>query len=255
LEVSEISEGMEFKPKISKEEINKMPLVAFGGKINVIDKDKDVAAAVDILRHCSTVGIDTETRPSFKKGVINKVALLQVASKNICYLFRLNTLSYEAEKEIFQILSDEKIMKIGLALRDDFARLHKLNSGRPANIIDLQSIAKQYGILELGLQKMFAIIFGKRIAKNQQHSNLDEVWLTAAQRRYAATDAWACLKIYNRLRNEKKITKPQIDKLLEEYPANPNQILKREREKAAPEEISPNATNNNLSITNQILNQ
>jgi ribonuclease D len=214
---------MNFQPKISKEEINGLPLASFCGEIRVIDNDNDVAEAIDFLRQCSVVGIDTETKPAFLKGVHYKVALLQVATEELCYLFRLNMLTMEAENLIFHFLSDKKVMKVGLSLKDDFSRLHKLNSEQPANSLDLQTIAKQYGILELGLQKMFAIIFGKKISKSQRLTNWELGQLTPAQQRYAATDAWACLEMYNRLQQEKKLSKGQIDKLLAEYPANPNQ--------------------------------
>ncbi|MBQ5627975.1 MAG: 3'-5' exonuclease domain-containing protein 2, partial [Bacteroidaceae bacterium] len=54
-------------------------------------------------------------------------------------------------------------------------------------------------IEEKSLQKIFAIIFAQRISKSQQLSNWENDVLTDKQKLYAATDAWACLKIYNEL--------------------------------------------------------
>jgi len=215
---------MKFKPKISKEEVAKLPVVTFGGTIEVIDRTNAVAAAIESLQNISLVGIDTESKPSFTRGENNKVALLQVATENKAFLFRLNLLGKDAKETIFNFLASAEVKKIGLSLRDDFARLHKLSNRRPDNFVDLQTIAHQYGILELGLQKMYAIIFGKRISKNQRLTNWEGGTLTEAQQRYAATDAWACLMIYNQLLQEKKITEQQLEQLLAEYPANPNQI-------------------------------
>ncbi|MDR1544035.1 MAG: 3'-5' exonuclease domain-containing protein 2 [Prevotellaceae bacterium] len=207
---------MKFQAKIKKEELNGMPVASFEGEIVVIDKDSAVAAAIAELSAQQVVGIDTETKPSFNKGVHHQVALLQVATNKICYLFRLNKISSEseAEKMIFKFLGNKNVMKIGLSLKDDFSRLHRLNIGNPANFIDLQIIAKQYGILELGLQKMFAIVFNKKISKAQQLTNWENHTLSIAQQRYAATDAWAALQIYQRLTQEDKLPKPVVDRMV-----------------------------------------
>ena len=191
-----------------------MPVEAFEGKIKVIDKDKDVAAAVAALSEQTIVGIDTETKPSFSKGVRYKVALLQVATDTICYLFRLNKINSQSDDLLFHFLGNKNIMKIGLSLKDDFSRLHRLSNEKPANFVDLQAIAKQYGILELGLQKMYAIVFGKKISKSQQLTNWENDSLTPAQQRYAATDAWAALQIYKRLKQEKSLPQKVVDKML-----------------------------------------
>jgi len=65
----------------------------------------------------------------------------------------------------------------------------------------LQQYVEAFQIEEKGLKKLSAIVLGKRISKSQQVSNWDMDDLTEAQLRYAATDAWICLEIYNALRN------------------------------------------------------
>ena len=205
---------MNFQSKITKEELNKMPVVAFTGKIVIVDKDRNVKKVIEELSTHPLVGIDTETKPSFAKGIYYQIALLQIATDTVCYLFRLNKINSKSEEFIFQFLGNENIMKIGLSLKDDFSRLHCLNNGKPANFVDLQTIAKRYGILELGLQKMFAIVFGQKISKSQQLSNWENAVLTPAQQRYAATDAWAALQIYKRLKQEKPLPKKVVDEML-----------------------------------------
>ena len=75
---------------IKKEQIKELPKAAYQGKIYVVQSEAEADKAVDYLRTLPLVGIDSETRPSFKKGQSHKVALLQVASAEYCFLFRLN---------------------------------------------------------------------------------------------------------------------------------------------------------------------
>lgn len=204
-----------FVPKISKEEINSMPIENFQGKIITIDTIKKVSAAIKDLSQQTVFGIDTETKPSFKRGVVHKVSLLQIATKDVCYLFRLNKIGFSTE--LSALLADKNITKIGLALRDDLSGLAKQNTFKPANFIDLQNIVREYGILELGLQKIYAILFQKKISKSQRLTNWENEELTELQKKYAATDAWATLLIYLHLQNVKKISAEELNKLIVEH--------------------------------------
>ncbi|MEA4935395.1 MAG: 3'-5' exonuclease [Paludibacter sp.] len=200
-----------YKSKISKEEVNTLPVAIFEGRITVVDDLSKVHEAIAVLNQQKIVGIDTETKPSFKKGLLHKVALLQISTSDQCFLFRLNMIPFPKELGVF--LSDVSIKKIGLALKDDFAALNKHHTFKPANIVDLQSIVKSYGILEMGLQKIYAIIFHQKISKSQRLTNWESPVLTDQQLRYAATDAWAALIIYQALMKEKKLTKKEIELL------------------------------------------
>jgi len=202
---------MKFKPNISKEDVNQLPVEAFEGEVIVVDDESKVVAAVQYIREQEIVGIDTETRPSFTKGIRYKVALVQISTLDRCYLFRLNKMNYP--KEMFDFLADSSIKKIGLSLRDDLIGLSKYHRFHPRNFIDLQSIAQDYGILELSLQKMYAIVFGKKISKSQRLTNWECDELTVPQQIYAATDAWACVRIYQQLQQEKKLTSKEIIQL------------------------------------------
>lgn len=200
-----------FKPKITKEEVNELPLTVFGGAIFVVETPGQAIHALERLKEQKLVGIDTETKPTFARGQYHKVALLQISTLEECYLFRLNKLGFPAELGIF--LSDKKIRKIGLALKDDFVGLNRHHKFKPENIIDLQKIVKDYGILELGLQKLYAIVFGEKISKSQRLTNWELSELSEQQQLYAATDAWAALKIYMSLKKAKKLTKEEIAEL------------------------------------------
>lgn len=200
-----------FKPKITKEEVNELPLTVFGGEIFVVETPGQATQALERLREQKLVGIDTETKPTFARGQYHKVALLQISTLEECFLFRLNKLGFPAELGVF--LSDKKIRKIGLALKDDFVGLNRHHKFKPENIVDLQKIVKDYGILELGLQKLYAIVFGEKISKSQRLTNWELSELSEQQQLYAATDAWAALKIYMSLKKAKKLTKEEIAEL------------------------------------------
>lgn len=191
----------DYQPTIDKKLISEMPKVVFPGRIIIIYTEDDARKAVAYLNRCGVVGVDTETRPSFKKGKVNSVALLQVATSDTCFLFRLNRIGIPDFLEEFL---QNDVLKIGLSLRDDFNMLRRANNKDPrvGNWIELQDYVSRFGIQEKSLQKIYAILFGEKISKSQRLSNWEADVLTEAQQQYAATDAWATLRIYQRLNNE-----------------------------------------------------
>ena len=187
-----------FREDIALEEIVDLPLIEFRGKIEVVDDlDKFEVAIKEILSH-KIAGFDTETRPSFKKGVQYKVALLQIFCGKVCYLIRLNKVGFpDALRSWFE---QEDIVKIGLSLRDDIRELRKKRQITPRGLIDLQEIVGDYAIAAMSLKKISAIVLGSRLSKRQQLSNWENPVLNEKQQIYAATDAWVCLEIYNGLK-------------------------------------------------------
>ena len=200
-----------FPQHIDKATIQTLPLAFFEGEVVVIDKPDMVAEAASYLRQHTILGVDTEARPSFKRGVHYPTALVQISTLERCYLFRLTHVGLPVE--IAEIFADPSICKVGLAFKDDINGLRRRREFKPANCIDLQSIVCKYGIMELGLQKIFAIVFGKKISKAQQLTNWENSHLTAEQARYASTDAWATLSIYLALQQVKPLSKRQIEAL------------------------------------------
>lgn len=188
---------MQYMQTISKEQIANLPVEEFDKRIIVVDTEKDVIKAVTYLLNFKEVGFDTETRPSFKKGQNHKVALMQLATDNVCFLIRLNKIGIPSVLKDF--LVSDQTLKIGLSLRDDFGAMRKRTDIEPANFIDLQTIVGDYGIEEASLQKIYAILFGKKISKGQRLTNWEAESLSESQQKYAALDAWACLRIYNTL--------------------------------------------------------
>jgi len=181
--------------------ISTLPKVEFKGKIVVIHSQREVKVAVDFLMRQTIVGIDTETRPSFRKGLVHQVALLQVSTLDICFLFRLNMIGLP--DELVHFLEHTEIQKIGLSLKDDIALLKRRSGFTPQGFIDLQDFVKTMGIEDMSLQKLYANVFGEKISKSAQLTNWENTVLTEAQKMYAATDAYTTLRLYlelNRLK-------------------------------------------------------
>ena len=195
----------------SKDLIQWLPLAAFGGEVIVVDTPEKVEEAVAYLAQQTAVGVDTESRPSFTRGVHYPTALLQIATEERCYLFRLTHVGMP--QALADIFANPKITKVGLAFKDDIAGLRRRRDFKPANCIDLQTIVPKYGILDMGLQKIFAICFGRKISKAQQLTNWENSHLTPDQARYASTDAWATLLIYKDIMQTKPLPKAQVDAL------------------------------------------
>lgn len=181
---------------ISKKEIASLPKEQFPGRIYLIYTDAETDKAVEYLKKQTIVGVDTETRPSFKRGTVHKVALLQISTEDTCFLFRLNRIGMPTSLQEF-LMNDT--LKIGLSLKDDFTMLRKRKDvhAEEGNWIELQDYVGHFGIEDRSLQKIYANLFGKKISKSQRLSNWEAETLTEAQMQYAATDAWACVKIYN----------------------------------------------------------
>jgi len=194
-----------FEPNISKEEIQYLPLYSYDKEVVVIDSKESYNQIVPELFLDKILGFDTETKPSFKKGVANlkSVALLQLSNASKTFLFRLN--KYELQPEVIQLLSNKSFIKVGVSIRDDVKSLRKLQNFEPKGFIELQSIVEAYGIEAFSLRKIAAITLGIRISKAQQLSNWEADILNEKQIKYAATDSWISRKIYIKLLNSKKI--------------------------------------------------
>lgn len=198
-----------FTDKISNEETAALPAIEFKGEIRIIEHDRDVDEACKFLMKQPLLGFDTETRPSFRAGVMFRVALLQLSTPDICYLFRLNKIRFD--RAIIKLLESKQILKIGADVAGDLRSLRQIKQFRDGGFIDLQSIAGQWGIGEKSLRKLSAIVLGERVSKAQRLSNWEATTLTDKQQLYASTDAWVCTRIYDVLQHAQKIKHKQHD--------------------------------------------
>ncbi len=182
---------------VAKDELEKYPIRSFNGNIHVITNLTDVDKAVEYLSKQQIIGFDTETRPSFTKNHSYSVALLQLSTETDAFLFRLNRFGLPIS--LVNLLSNETVAKVGVAVHDDIKGLQKLRQFTANNFIDLQTIAIQLHIEAMGLRTLTPVALGFKISKRQQLSNWENEYLSNPQKRYAATDAWVSLKIYQQL--------------------------------------------------------
>lgn len=183
--------------KYDKAKIPTLPRVVFEGRIVVVLNEHEAEKAVRYLLSQPILGVDTETKPSFRKGSQHAVSLLQVSSHDICFLFRLNLLGMSPS--VKRLLEDRTVPKIGLSWHDDLMMLHRLGDFEPGNFIDLQHHVKEIGVEDLSLQKLYANFFGQRISKRERLTNWETDILNDKQKMYAALDAWACIMLYEEL--------------------------------------------------------
>ena len=176
--------------RYDKQLLAALPRALFDGHIEVIVSESAAEKAVKFLLGQPLLGFDTETRPSFVQGRMNKVALLQVCSGSLtsekgetCFLFRLNRLGLPPC--IVRLLEDKTVTKVGLSWHDDQRSLNQRTHFEAGTFIELQDVAAKMGIQDMSLQKLYANIFGQKISKGQQL--------------YAATDAWACVRLYKEM--------------------------------------------------------
>ena len=175
-------------------EANNFPLIQFKGNIHLINNNNELLKVVEQLKSAKQLGFDTETRASFKKGEVYKVALLQLATDEDAFLIRLHGMNnFEIIKSI---LENPDVLKVGVAIRDDLKNLQKLFNFRPENFTELQDLAKQKGLQNFGLKGMTEEIFQSRLSKAAKTTNWEVPQLTAQQVLYAATDAWIGLQLY-----------------------------------------------------------
>ena len=192
-----MSKALKYRKIITKEEINTLELDKYTGEIVMVETKSALEKACKEILECDIIGIDTETKPSFKKGQMNQVALLQIATDKRAYIIRLKLVAMS--KALASIFSNPDIIKVGIAVRDDLKDLKKLQAFEEKSVVDLNVLAPQLGFESIGAKKLSALVLGIRISKRQQVSNWEAVDLTQAQIDYAATDAWICREIYLKL--------------------------------------------------------
>lgn len=189
---------------ISKEELEELPVKEFSGNpVTVINLEQAEIAVRQIRESGLLIGFDTETRPSFQKGVSYRVCLVQLSVGQVCYLFRLNKIQ-SFPLCLKELLEDPNVIKVGLSTPDDFKNLRKWGDLEPKGFIELQTMVKTYGITDMSLAKIYALLFGLKLSKRQRLTNWEADQLSPKQLAYASLDAIACVEIYEALMTKGK---------------------------------------------------
>ena len=188
----------ELRRRVTREEINDLPIRRYEGVVQVIARSDEIASALDNILAESVVGFDTETRPSFRVGESHPPALAQIATERAVYLFQVR--QREVAAAVARILGEAHIVKAGIGLADDLKALKKMIEFTEKSIVDLGDVARRNGLEQTGVRNLVALFLGFRIPKGTKTSNWSRPRLTEQQVTYAATDAWACRELYVRFR-------------------------------------------------------
>ena len=184
----------EIPKRLDKETINQFPLIRFHGSVKVAENAKAFQRYATKLRKQRVLGFDIECKPNFKRGPNNPPALLQLATSDQAFLFRLFPVMKLGP--LVEILENPEIIKTGVAVKDDLQNLNKIEELKPAGFEDLAQLAQSLKIEQTGLRNLTAIFFKQRLSKSAQLSNWQKRPLTPSQINYAATDAWISRELY-----------------------------------------------------------
>jgi ribonuclease D len=187
--------------RISKTEINELPMIAWEGEVKILESIEAMETAVTALKGESHLGFDTETRPCFKKGQYYPPALIQLATESCIYLFRISKTKTFAP--LLPILESPEILKTGVAIKEDVKELRAMENFTPAGFLEIAEITVKLGYENRGLRALAALLLGGRISKAAQVSNWARAELDRKQIRYAATDAWISREIYRKAIEER----------------------------------------------------
>jgi len=182
---------------LSREYIHSLSVIRFGGTVTVVEDAAQAEAAFQALENEEAVGFDTESRPSFTRGVAYPVSLVQVATAEVAYLFQLVKIGFP--DELVRFLANPRVQKIGVGIANDISKLKQLRRFHPAGFVDLGRLAAAKGIVQVGARALVARYLGSRLIKSSQRTDWSKPLLTEKQKNYAATDAWVCLQVYPRL--------------------------------------------------------
>ena len=180
--------------KLSKNEINALPLIQYEGDIEILTSKDNIQAAINDLKNYDLIGFDTETKPTFVKGPLNPPSIMQLACDDKVYIFQFD--NDEILKKLSSILSNENITKCGVSVDRDLIELMYLSPFDPISFVDLGNVARENEIPHHGLRGLVAMFLKHRISKGSQTSDWSKISLSDSQISYAATDAWVSLELF-----------------------------------------------------------
>jgi ribonuclease D len=181
---------------IAREDLANLPIRRYEGTVSQVATLQDLEEARADFRQERVVGLDTETRPSFRKGESHLPCLVQAATAQAVYLFQLRRL--EVFPALVELLAGPATVKAGVGLAHDLRQLKLVFPFTVANALDLGVVARRRGIGQTGVRNLAGMFLGFRIPKGNRTSNWERLPLSPAQITYAATDAWASRELYLR---------------------------------------------------------
>ncbi|XP_049671326.1 bifunctional 3'-5' exonuclease/ATP-dependent helicase WRN isoform X4 [Accipiter gentilis] len=186
-----------------------LPFLEFRGSVIYSYEASDCSLISEDIRQSlsngAAVGFDIEWPPSYTKGKMAKIAVIQICvTEKKCYLFHISSMS-GFPKGLKRLLEDETIKKAGVGIEGDQWKLMSDFEIRLKSFVELADIANE----KLKCKEIWSLnglvkhLFGKQLLKDKsvRCSNWEEFPLSEEQKLYAATDAYAGFIIYQKLKN------------------------------------------------------
>ena len=186
----------ELQRTISRDEVVALPIRRWEGETLVVGTAAELERAREDFAQEPLVGIDTETRPAFRKGESYPPSLVQVATGKAVYLFQIQQL--DCSSVLGDLLSSERTVKAGVSIAYDLRQLRHVFPFEEQAVVDVGWAAKRHKLEQTGVRNLAALFLGFRIPKGAKTTNWSSRRLTPQQVAYAATDAWACRQLYLR---------------------------------------------------------
>ncbi|NXP12787.1 WRN helicase, partial [Thinocorus orbignyianus] len=186
-----------------------LPFLKFCGSVVYSYEAGDCSLLSEDIRQSlsdgAAVGFDVEWPPSYTKGKMAKIAVIQICiSEEKCYLFHISSMS-GFPKGLKRLLEDETIKKVGVGIEGDQWKLMSDFEVKLKSFVELADVADE----KLKCKEIWSLnglvkhLFGKQLLKDKsvRCSNWGEFPLNEEQKLYAATDAYAGFIIYQKLKN------------------------------------------------------
>ena len=187
----------------TKEDIAAMePFTGLGlEEIFVVTNAKQAETARAELMAAGAVGFDTESKPTFHKGQKSEGPhVLQFSTPEKAFIFQSHVI--ESETVVVSLLRSPALTKIGFGLKGDLQQIFDRYGFRPPAIVDLDKSFKALGYRNsLGAKSAVAVLFNRRFPKSKSvtMSNWSLPRLTNSQLIYAANDAYAASRVFDKL--------------------------------------------------------
>ena len=186
-----------------KETIAALPLFDRLGldRITRVQTGEQAHAAMAQLVKADAWGLDTESKPTFKVGEASDGPhILQLATCEHAWVFQLH--DPDCRTVAAQLLALQGVTKAGFGLGDDRKRIvHKLGI-EPQGILELNTVFRERGYRkDMGVKAAVAVLFQQRFQKSKKAatSNWAQPHLSESQWLYAANDAYAAIRVWEKL--------------------------------------------------------
>jgi ribonuclease D len=203
-----------YSSQIDKLAIAELPCYEDHGREVVLVDDHNLHHAVHELLQEHYLGFDTESKPTFRKGEVSSgIAIMQISSPARCYIFQMNKITDATA--LGEVVGHQKIIKVGVGLKDDLNKLRNRYKFHPAAFVDLGIIFRTFGRRNsLGSKQLVALVLNRRLRKSKSvtTSNWAAATLSPMQIEYASDDAFSSVDVYLKLREVFAVYTEQLDK-------------------------------------------